>query len=284
MEKLDGVREETAMGDVVWRNQVICDFSMTGGIFDGVVLFDVVKKIHNDNPPTSHIARGAELICFLSHLNIHIHYVLKLTLNFESHIAQTIKLCYVENATLAKFETEKVVINFLCNGRYNSFLWFYIICDREKKFGLLLPSIPAIAPVRSLRQHLDGIRLPITSVSVAVGVERDRCGIGFMPVLSLKRGDSVSLAFRVWSSVDSWIQMVIPQFHSPIELANWVDSHPVGRLVISKVESICMVTYRNALVFNPEKTKKQFIFDSIRDLSFNWFVSENHKVKIFLVD
>ena len=176
--------------------------------------------------------------------------------------------------------------------------------------------------VRFLRQHLDGIRLPVVAqptrwnraVPIKINVflwrvmlNRLSCrsqlvlrGIDVESVLCpccQEEEETVShlffgciIARQVWSRMESWIQMDIPQFHSPIELVNWVDSHPVGRLVRSKVESICMVviwvlwTYRNALVFNPEKAKKQFIFDSIRDLSFNWFVSRNHKVKMFWVD
>ncbi|KAL4580425.1 hypothetical protein LXL04_016617 [Taraxacum kok-saghyz] len=133
-------------------------------------------------------------------------------------------------------------------------------------------------------------------VSVPISVARGRFGFGVMSDLSGGREDVSHLLFRciisrqVWSRVVMWIQMDIPHLQSSSDLVTWADSHPVLRSVRSKVESICMVviwilwTYRNALVFSPEKAKKQFLFDSIRELSFNWFVSRNPKVRIFWVD
>ena len=69
-----------------------------------------------------------------------------------------------------------------------------------------------------------------------------------------------------------------------------MDSQPMARFVRCKVDSICMVvmwvlwTYRNAMLFNPERAKKNLLFDNICDYSFNWFVIRKYKVRISWVD
>ncbi|KAL4568012.1 hypothetical protein LXL04_023612 [Taraxacum kok-saghyz] len=159
--------------------------------------------------------------------------------------------------------------------------------------------------VRSIRMYLDVARLTVAAHStrwnrlpsrsqlVLRGVDVESvlyllCQEEEEPVLHLLFG--CSMARQVWQRVARWIQIDIPVFDSSVDMVDWVDSQPIARFVRSKVDSICMVviwvlwTYRNATLFNPEKAKKNLLFDNIRDDSFNCFVVRNSKVRISWVD
>ncbi|KAL4572318.1 hypothetical protein LXL04_019090 [Taraxacum kok-saghyz] len=148
--------------------------------------------------------------------------------------------------------------------------------------------------VRSIRRHLDGIRLPAVNqatrcnrfVPIKINIFLWRVLLDRLPCRPniLVRGvdvDSVlSHLCPIFQEVEESISYLLfggitLDIFSTMEMVNWVEQKPAARLEKNKMESICIIviwilwTYPNVIIFRQGQSRKQFLFDIIHDHSVN---------------
>ena len=75
-------------------------------------------------------------------------------------------------------------------------------------------------------------------------------------------------------------------FNSMMDMMNWVDTRLVVRIEHVLFDLVFLVTiwviqtFQNAILFRTPKPKKQFLFDSIDETSFRWFIFRNSNAMI----
>ncbi|KAL4569231.1 hypothetical protein LXL04_024866 [Taraxacum kok-saghyz] len=129
-------------------------------------------------------------------------------------------------------------------------------------------------------------RLPVREVLVGKGIDVESL---MCPVCDTCSKSVTHMFFhcpvaqQVWRRVLLWLD-VSPSFADYREMVEWVDLQPTvqnRRTIIDVVFGTLiwvLWTYRNAKVFGDTRFRKDQLFDSIVNFSFNWVSSRNHRV------
>ena len=93
-------------------------------------------------------------------------------------------------------------------------------------------------------------------------------------------------AVSVWDRVFKWLHLDRGIWLEVGDIFGWVDSICMRKEYLQALEAICFVTiwviwrHRNEIVFDDRPPKRSYIFDQIKDVSFEWFSGRNRKVKV----
>nr|KAJ0227224.1 hypothetical protein LSAT_V11C100001870 [Lactuca sativa] len=89
----------------------------------------------------------------------------------------------------------------------------------------------------------------------------------------------------IWQRVFRWVDLVLPGCNTLQDIFDWLDMVSLSRERKTALESIIqtviwvMWRFRNDIIFCEVVSSKVFIFDDIVNMSYNWFVHRNNKVK-----
>nr|KAJ0228012.1 hypothetical protein LSAT_V11C100032800 [Lactuca sativa] len=94
-----------------------------------------------------------------------------------------------------------------------------------------------------------------------------------------------NLAGSIWRRVFRWVDLVLPGWDTLQDIFDWLDMLSLSSERKTALESIIqtviwvMWRFRNDIIFVKWFHLKFFIFDDIVNMSYNWFVHRNNKVK-----
>ncbi|KAL4584102.1 hypothetical protein LXL04_008692 [Taraxacum kok-saghyz] len=96
------------------------------------------------------------------------------------------------------------------------------------------------------------------------------------------------LAVAIWSKIASWWNIDIPMWSSMVEWANWIDGVRLTQGRKRCLEAVCLTTmwmiwtFRNRLMFDSFKPRKEHLWDSIQLQSYFWINSRISKFKVLV--
>ncbi|KAL4561091.1 hypothetical protein LXL04_033253 [Taraxacum kok-saghyz] len=97
---------------------------------------------------------------------------------------------------------------------------------------------------------------------------------------------SCELTIAIWSKIATWWDIDIPMWSSMVEWANWIDGVRLTHGRKKCLEVVCLTTmwmqwtFRNRLLFDLSKPRKEHLWDSIQLQSYFWINARMSKFKI----